>query len=116
MQTAHLTRDFSQAARSTSRRTTLCATKPLYVAPGTWAARAAGAAWGCAATLERPPAQNDKEDRDGLVGGLTTTSDAQLGPTIAYLDMSGAEDEPGLVKEGARSQSSILNILHLNLQ
>ena len=96
MQTAHLTRDFSQAARSTSRRTTLRATKPLYVTPGAWAAGAAGAAGGGAATLARPPAQNDEEDGDGLVGGPTTTSDARLGPTIADLDASGAEDEPGL--------------------
>ncbi len=47
---------------------------------------------------------NDEEDRDGLVGGPTITSDAQLGPTIADLDVSGAQDEQGLVEEGARSQ------------
>jgi hypothetical protein len=35
---------------------------------------------------------------------------------IAGLDASDAEDGPGLVEEGARSQSPILNILHLNLQ
>jgi hypothetical protein len=54
--------------------------------------------------------------RTDLVGGATTTSDARLGPTIADLDASGAEDEPGLVEEGARSPSPILNILRLNLQ
>ena len=35
---------------------------------------------------------------------------------IACLDESDAEDEPGLVEEGARSPSLILNSLHLNLQ
>ncbi len=35
---------------------------------------------------------------------------------IACLDASVAEDEPGLVEEGARSPSLILNSLHLNLQ
>ena len=34
---------------------------------------------------------------------------------IACLDAADAEDEPGLVEEGARSQS-ILNILRLKLQ
>ena len=116
MQTAHLTLDFSQAARSISRRTALRATKPLYVAPSAWAAWAAGAAWGGAATLARPPAPNDEEDGDGLVGGPMTTSDARLRPTIAYLDASGTKDEPALVEEGARLPSLILNILRLNLQ
>jgi hypothetical protein len=35
---------------------------------------------------------------------------------IAGLDVSDAEDEPGLVEEGARSPSTIWNILYLNLQ
>ena len=35
---------------------------------------------------------------------------------ITGLDVSDAEDEPGLVEEGARSPSPILNILRLNLQ
>jgi hypothetical protein len=35
---------------------------------------------------------------------------------IACLDASDAEDEPGVVEEGARSPSLILNSLHLNLQ
>jgi hypothetical protein len=35
---------------------------------------------------------------------------------IACLDASDAEDEQGLVEEGARSPSLILNSLHLNLQ
>ncbi len=35
---------------------------------------------------------------------------------IACLDMSDAKDEPGLVEEGARSLSLILNITHVNLQ
>ena len=35
---------------------------------------------------------------------------------IAGLDASDAEDEPGVVEEGARSPSLILNSLHLNLQ
>ena len=35
---------------------------------------------------------------------------------IAGLDASDAEDEPGVVEEGARSPSLILNSLHSNLQ
>ncbi len=34
---------------------------------------------------------------------------------IACLDASDAEDEPGLVEDGTRSPSLILNSLHLNL-
>ncbi len=35
---------------------------------------------------------------------------------VAGLDVSDAEDEPGLVEEGARSPLTIWNIPYLNLQ
>jgi hypothetical protein len=44
------------------------------------------------------------------------TSAGVLGHTTPRPDASNAEDEPGLVEEGARSPSPILSILRLNLQ
>ncbi len=81
-----------------------------------------GAGGPCAATpahLPAPTLSDDQEDGPSMVGGQTSKDNDRLGHTrshIACLDALDAEDELGLVEEGARSPSLILNSLHLNLQ
>ncbi len=53
---------------------------------------------------------DDEEDGPSMVGGQTSKDNDWLGHTmshIAGLDVSDAEDEPGVVEEGARSPSLI---------